>query len=53
MLKVNQAIIEELDPLVVYKIKIVPFNDVGDGPASKVLEVETPASQFKQLLQLF
>ena len=39
----NQAIIEGLEPLVHYKIKVVPFNDVGDGPSSRVIEIETPA----------
>lgn len=41
-------IIEHLEPMVKYNMKVVPFNEVGDGPDSKVVSVETSPS--KQLL---
>ena len=34
--------IEELEPLTTYKIKLQSYNDVGDGPSSKIILIETP-----------
>ena len=41
-LQINQALIEELEPLTTYKIKLQSYNDVGDGPSSKIILIETP-----------
>lgn len=37
--------IDNVEPLTKYNIKVVPFNNVGDGPSSKAVSVETPGSQ--------
>ena len=32
----------DLEPLAKYNVKVVPFNNVGDGPSSKTVSIETP-----------
>ena len=44
--QVDQVVIQDLVPLSQYQFMVQPYNEVGDGPASKKISVETPAGNF-------